>query len=815
MRAVMTDPRTADRLADEARRSLDWPRLVDALAARADTELGRERCAAPALARDADEIRLQLRRVTQLRAITTDVPLPLGGVRDVRADVTACAKGELLDGLELLAIAETLGGLARTRSFVLERRDEAPDLRPLAEPIVPLPSLQSRLAASFDGNGQLSTQTYPHLAEMRGRKARLHAAIREQLEDLVAGDEWQGAVQEDYFTQRNDRYVVPVKVEAKNLDLGIVHDTSGSGQTVYVEPRAVVGLNNRLKMADAELRREERAIVASLCEAVAAVAPDLHESLRCAARLDEVAARARLARELDATEPRVADGPVVDLRAARHPLLALRGTEVVPNDVRLGDGPAALILSGPNAGGKTVTLKTVGLCALMVRAGMHLPAGAGSAIHPFAHVLTDIGDPQSVEEDLSSFGGHVLALRRILEVLDGADGPALVLLDEIAAGTDPQQGAALAASVLQAVLDRGALVVTTTHFAPLKALPSVDGRLVNGRLEYDGAAMRPTYRLTVGNPGRSYAFDIARRLGLPDALLADAEGRLEPSHLEIEALLAELEQERGAVRRERAAVDERRREVERERAGLARRGEELKQRMRTLQEEVLERFDGEVEGYREVVRGLIRDLQREPSLRAAERARKRIAQGGRELRQGLAAKIEDGADDPGEGPDWSAAAVGDRVVVAATGRTGELASLPDHRGRVEVLVGGARLRCRTRDLEPQGPPERPRSRGRSGRPGKSIPDKDGRRETLADAVRHPGNTLDLRGERVDEALARVDRFLDDASLRGDAVVFVLHGFGTGVLRKAIREHLAESAYVAEFRPAGEKQGGDAVTAVRL
>lgn len=811
MRAVTTE-RTADRLGDEARQSLDWPRLVEALQARADTALGRERCAAPVLERDPEVIRLWLRRVTQLREITREASLPLGGIRDVRAFVTSCAKGELLDGLDLLAIAETLGGLARARSFIVERAGESPDLQPLVEPIVPLPSLQSRLTASFDGQGQLSTITYPHLAEMRGRKAKLHAAIREQLEELVAGDEWAGTLQEDYFTQRNDRYVVPVKVEAKSLDLGIVHDTSGSGQTVYVEPREVVGLNNRLKMADAELRREEVAIVASLCEAVAVIAGDLRAGLRAAGALDAVVARARLAEDLGASEPRVAETPSVDLRGVRHPLLVLRGGDVVPNDVRLGDGVWAMILSGPNAGGKTVTLKTVGLCALMTRAGMHLPAGEGSAIHPFVHVLTAIGDPQSVEEDLSSFGGHLLALRQILEVLDDAQEPALVLLDEIAAGTDPQQGAALAASVLQALLDRGALALTTTHFAPLKALPGVDARLVNGRLEYDDEALRPTYRLTVGNPGRSYAFDIARRLGLPEDLLVRAEERLEPSHREIEDLLAELERERGDVRRRRDELEQARREIMVERAELERNGEVLKERLRTLQQEVLERFDTEVDGYREVVRGLIRDLQRGPSLRAAERTRKRIASGGREARQNLEKQLEQPLPGPDDGPDWSSVRVGDRVRVRSNDRLGELASIPDRKGRVEVLVGGARLRCKVGDLEPA-----PRERQRRGRGAvrTPAPDRDTRKTGLDEAMRHPGNTLDLIGERVDGALARIDRFLDDASLRGDDVVFLLHGFGTGVLRKAIRAHLAESEYVQEFRAAGERQGGDAVTAVRL
>ena len=805
---------------DEFRRlsleSLDWPRLVEALADRAATARGRELCSDPPLLTDPDEIRLQLRQVTQLRQLAEVGRLPFGGILDIRSHVTRCTKGEVLDGRTLLEVADTLAGLATLRSHLIDREEQAPDLRRPAAAIVPLPELQSRLEASFDRQGELSTVTYPHLAEMRTRKARLHEAIRGQLEELTGTEEWQGALRDDYLTVRNDRYVVPVKVQAKSMDLGIVHDTSGSGQTLFVEPREVVGLNNRLKMADAELRREEQAIKASLCESIAAWRGDILTSLDQAAELDALHARARLAEQLQASEPLIADGPEIDLRGARHPLLVLKGGEVVPNDLSIGDGCCALLLSGPNAGGKTITLKILGLAALMMRAGMHLPAEPGSRVGLFGEVLTAIGDPQSIQEDLSTFSGHLLALRQILELLQEVDTEALVLVDEIAVGTDPQQGAALAAAVLRAAVERGALVAATTHFSPLKALPEVDDRFLNARLEFDPRALEPTYRLSVGNPGRSYAFDIARQLGLAESVLAEAEARVEPTHLEVEALLASLEEERAAVRRQQQQLEADHADAANVRTDLERRIEEVKQRERSLEKEMIGSFDQEVEGYREVVRGIIRELQRKPSLTAADRGRRRIASGAKRTRDKLQAGMEAAPRDEGERIDWASAQLGDTVTLLLNGRQGTLASIPDHRGRLEVLVGGARIRCKQRDL---GPPGRSDTKTAPGFQIRGTPQPStGHEELDSDvetAVRTPDVTLDLRGERVDEALARVDRFLDDGSMQGRSVVFILHGHGTGALRKAVRQHLRESPYVQEFHSATRSQGGDGVTAVKI
>ena len=358
-------------------------------------------------------------------------------------------------------------------------------------------------------------------------------------------------MQDDFVAMRNDRYVLPTKVQDKRSGLGVVHDTSGSGQTVFIEPFEVVELNNDLKMADSELRNEELRILRDLGERVALVAPDIRRSLDAAATLDELRARAVFASDLGCVLPEILETPVLRLLAARHPVLVLRGTEVVPNDLCLGEGPSAMVISGPNTGGKTVALKTMGTLALMVRAGLTVPAAAGSAVGWFPLVLTDIGDMQDIQGDLSTFSGHVLSLVQIFEAIDQTPANALVLLDEIAVGTDPVQGAALGRAVLEALLERQAVVATTTHYPELKALSAADPRFINARAEFDGDQGRPTFRLGFGRPGSSHALDVARRVGLPASILERARQHLGPQGLEVEDLLTALETQVASARRDR------------------------------------------------------------------------------------------------------------------------------------------------------------------------------------------------------------------------------------------------------------------------
>ncbi len=472
------------------------------------------------------------------------------------------------------------------------------------------------------------------------------------------------------------------------------------------------------------------------------------------------------------------------------------------------------MLSGPNTGGKTVTLKTLGLAALFARAALPFPCGEGSVIGWFPEVLTDIGDHQDVEGDLSTFSGHVVALQEMLTRLDRRqDGASsLVLLDEIAVGTDPVQGAALGRAVLEAFLERGSVLATTTHYPELKALASQDERFLGGRVEFDDTAGRPTYRLSLGRPGSSHALNVAVRVGMDATIVSRARDLLDPTAANVEELLAGLEAELAVARRERSEAEALRARVETELAAASAERHTLEKKMKSAERDVRAEFEKEVEGYRATVRGVLRQLKKERSDDAVERARQRITEGAHSVRGRM-----DPVDDVATALDPATLTLGLAVRVRSLDQKGELSALPDSKGRVTVSVRGLPVQVKLDDIEvvrgggggsfsptkKKTPPPRPRS-------ARAAADVD-----PGTAFRGPENTLDLRGQRMDEALFAVDRFLDERSLTGDGWAFILHGHGTGVLRNAVREHLKRSPYVSQTARGTRSQGGDGVTVVQL
>mgnify|MGYP002630518703 CR=1 FL=1 len=800
--------------------SLDWSRVLEYLAELCATSTGAELCLGLEFLDSPAKARRRLREVGEMMGLMSNGIAPsVGGIQEIRPHLTAAGKGATLDGPSLLEVAHTLEGFARLQDGLRDRAEAAPAVWALGQELHPLPDLAAWLLSSFDSRGELSTSTYPQLQQLRSRKARLHGQIRETIDTLKTEDRFTDALMDDYSTLRNDRYVLPVKASSKRAGLGIVHDASGSGQTVYIEPHELIELNNDLKMAEAELEREERRILRDLSERLARVAHDISRSMEAAVVLDIVSAKARFGVDLNCTIPRVDDGAVFAIKEGRHPVLCLRGLDVVPNDLTLGGTHRALVLSGPNTGGKTVTLKTLGLAALMVRSALPFPCAEGSVIGWFPQVLTDIGDKQDLQGDLSTFSGHVMALKAMLDALDGrTDGAAsLVLLDEIAVGTDPVQGAALGRAVLEAFIERGSVLATTTHYSEVKALGAQDDRFQGGRVEFDGAAGQPTYRLTLGRPGSSHALDVAARIGLDASIMARARELLDPTAASVEDLLSGLEGEVAKARkaREDAEVLRHRAEAELARADEQRRA--LEKRIREVEHDVKADFEKEVEGYRAAVRGAMKRLRDRDDLAAAEQARQRITEGAHGVRQRLGAD----ADPLHTEVDWASAEIGDRVRIVSMDKIGELIELPDRKGRVTVSVGGLPVQVKQREVERvRGGPVVKQDKGRRGgseaftrkapRPPAASDDTD-----ISAAFRGPDNTLQLIGQRVDEALSNLDRYLDDAALKEHRWVFVVHGHGTGALRDAVREHLRVSPYVAEAARGTRSQGGEAVTVARL
>jgi DNA mismatch repair protein MutS2 len=801
-------------LAERSRAALDWPAFLAELAARAHSDAGRAACLDLPLFDDADDARSHMAAVDELAAILRrGEPLPALSVPDVDAILLTAEKGIVLGPEEVRPIGDLLAIAEAVRRFVDEGpprgRAPTPELDGRAAAVDEQPALARVLRETFDASGEIRDSVSPTLARLRRERASLADGARAAIEALMRTDEFSSVLQDKYVTVREERYVLPIKASAKSMGLGIVHDTSRTGETVYVEPMPLVAANNRLKVAELEIRGESRRILEDLTARVAAEAPALRATAEALVALDVLAAGARLGVAYDGVAVTIEDEPLVELRAGRHPLLALRAARerfaLVANDVALGGAVPArmLVVSGPNAGGKTVLLKTVALAALLARAGLLVPAEPGSRVGFFATVLADIGDQQSVAGDLSTFSGH---LSHVAEILRQDEGPSMVLLDELMAGTNPEQGAALARATAEALADRPGLAVLTTHYDSLKALADGDERFVNAGMEYDLDSLRPTFRLLLGTPGRSYALDIATRMGLPAALLERARALAGASTVGLETTIASLEAREAELAAEARRLTEAREALSATEADQRAATTALERRERELGKHSLEAVEASVREAREALRAIVRDAQRAGTARSAEEARAALAAAAADAIAKLPkAPVPASPDRP------ATLAVGARVFVPSMGAEGVITRAADGRGRVKVTVGAITVEVAAADLGKGSAAARsPRTAApRGGAVRSSGADE------LSIVIQNATNTLDLRGQRADEALRAVEAFLDRSALDGTSPVIVIHGHGTGALRKEVRAYLAASPYVARWAPGEPRQGGDGVSIVEL
>ncbi len=783
---------------------LEFPQVRDRLAAHTSFEPGRRLAAA--LQPEADPVLVSraLDETDQARALLAERQgVGIGNAHDIGPWVERAARGGRLDAAQFLEIAETLDATGRLGTALAD--DRRPLLHALARELHPLPALRSTLARSFDPVGELLDTASPRLGGLRAAVRVAYDRLRRRLDALV-GSELGGALQEPIITLRNGRYVVPVKAEARSRVKGIVHDASGSGQTLFVEPLVAVELGNAWREAQAAEREEVERILDELSALVAANAPQLRETLDALARFDFWAAKAVLAADMDAIRAETADRPIVVLLGARHPGLTGR---VVPIDIRLGDGYTALVVTGPNTGGKTVTLRTLGLLALMHQAGLHVPAAAGSRLPVFRDVFADIGDEQSIAQSLSTFSGHLRSITRIV----AAAGPGtLVLLDELGAGTDPTEGSALAQALLDHFIRAGALVAATTHYAELKAYAHTTPQARNAAVEFDLDTLSPTYRLTIGLPGGSQAFAIAERLGLPEPIVADARSRLSENQRAFEETLAAIRETEGAT----AEALDRARAAELRAAEALRQADEERRRARREREEIVRTARDEatrlVDDLRDDVKSARRSIEREvvtaPMLDSAvARAEERLER----LPEAPAPEVPAAAAAPRRA--WR---VGDRARSRSGGWEGRVASLEKGGRRITLEAGGMRVTVSADDLvaatsEGEGTVGATRARATAGTAAASS---NAARLRL-DRARTVASSLDLRGARVDEALDALGRYLDDAALAGLDKVTIIHGLGTGALRDAVRSEAGGHPLVKDLRPGERGEGGDGATVITL
>ncbi|MDO8356388.1 MAG: endonuclease MutS2 [Nitrospirota bacterium] len=799
-------------LFEQTTKVLEWPRLLEALAGHARSTMGAARCRVLELAADLeDAIRRQQETTEMGRLQDAGDGLPPFVFPDIRDPLARAQKGAALELLELRDCAVVLELLEESGRFVVRHQHDAPALGSVGQSLQSageLRPVKSALDAAIHQDGSMKESATPELRRLMHQAHALKQQIRHQVDQMLHSRRFEEILQEQYFAQREGRYVIPVKTDMRGRVPGIVHDVSASGATVFIEPRELVELNNSIKVADLEIEREVRRILRELSALVAAQAELMLAGLEALAELDGIAARASFGRQLKAQPVVLNDEGRVTLLQARHPLLVLSKGEVVANDILLDESIQVLVISGPNTGGKTVTLKIVGLFALMVRAGLHLPCDAESEMAFFPDVYADIGDAQDLARDLSSFSAH---MTQMIQLLDEADRQRsgdeselrqwLVLLDEPVTSTDPTEGAALAEALLCRLATLGMKVVATTHYGSLKALAHMVPGFANASVEFDVATLSPTYRLFMGVPGGSSALEIAGRLGMDRALLDEARLKLHKDERAMEAMLQDLQATQRQLSDDLARAVEARREAEqaeqRAKAQLAHLEETEREAQRGLKRKLSEQFSrarAEVQATVDTVKG-------EQKLIKAKAAKQRLFELEAQTRAELAPA---GTPIPLE-----QLGVGDQVEISGLGMTGTLLETTQGKKRVRVKVGAGELLATVANLVGL-------ARGQAAQSKPASAPSTPRRFQLGGGLGLDEQTVvDVRGRAADEALDQVVAALDRATMEAVPLLRIIHGHGTGKLKATLREYLKDSPYVAGTRPGDRAEGGDGVTIVTV
>lgn len=805
----------------DAAQVLEWPRLLALLAEYAQSVQGEEKCRAPLLAATLAEARLRQQETTAMVALL-DCGEPMPDLRfpDLRELIKRASKGGELTASELGHCAVVIAVMEAVAGYAARHLKLGSDLGRVVGPlqvVVPVVHpIRVAIEGAIESGGSVKESATPALKRLAQHAHELKQTMRERLESMLHSPTYQEVLQELYFAQREGRYVLPVKTEMRGKVPGIVHDVSVSGATVFVEPRELIDLNNAIKVAELEVEREVRRILHELTMLVAAHADVIAEGMERLAEWDCLHAKALLSRRLHCHPVSLNEEGRVMLRQARHPLLVVSKEEVVPNDIVADETVRVLVISGPNTGGKTVALKTMGLYSFMVRAGLHVPCAPESEMALFTKCYADIGDAQDLSRNLSSFSAHIVHIVQLLsearrEKEDGRSQKiqTLVLLDEPVTSTDPEEGAALAEAVLCRLATFAMKVVVTTHYRALKELAQTTPGFANASVGFDVERLAPTYQLLMGIPGKSSALEIASRLGMDQDIVEDARRRLHPDDCRLDRMMADLQlqhrrliEDLEGARRAREEAEQAAIEARMLKAKLEREESELRKALKKKVDEQLRQAWTEV-------RAIVDAIKQEQRLQGTSEIKRRFKAVEERVRHTLVPAEE---SIPVEQLD-----VGDMVEIASLGMRGRLLEKPEGKKRVRVKVGEGEMIAAVSNL--MGLPRQDQMSSVSppsqlSRQGSSFPD-NGRLSAEENRLVEAETVIDVRGWRTDDALDHVVSALDRAMLNGVSVIRIVHGHGTGRLKAALRDYLKESPYVAEFHPADRAEGGDGVTVVKL
>ncbi|MCG5104308.1 endonuclease MutS2 [Oceanobacillus alkalisoli] len=771
---------------------LEFDKIIEQLMEQAETSLGKEKAAQISPETDLDKVN-QLQEETDEAAQIhrLNKVIPFGGIRNIRESLKRSVIGSILSAAECLDTANTMYGGRQVKNFLEDLEEEIPILKQFAEDIDPMREIEREIRRAIDENGDVLDNASSKLRGIRSQIRTFEASVREKLEGYTRSHA--KMLSDAIVTIRNDRYVLPVKQEYRAQVGGIVHDQSSSGQTLFMEPRAVVDLNNKLQQAFLNERQEIERILTELTSQIAEVEPRIAINLEILATIDFIAARAKLASRMKASKPRMNDKGIIKMKQARHPLIP--DDQVVANDIELGKDYTAIVITGPNTGGKTVTLKMVGLCTLMAQSGLQVPAFDDCELAVFQTVFADIGDEQSIEQNLSTFSSH---MKNIVTIMEEVDDKSLVLFDELGSGTDPSEGAALAMALLDEVIARRARVIATTHYPELKAYGYNRDHVINASADFDVESLKPTYRLLIGVPGRSNAFEISRRLGLQDELIDKAKSLVGIDSKSVENMIASLEKSQIAAEKQYEEAhgillesEKVRDEIEKEWQTFERKKEELYRKAEEKAEKALKQAREEAE----IIVEEIRNMKMNAGLKEHEwiEARKMLE----EAQPQLTSKSSSSKQEISE--ENRPLAPGDDIKLLTVNQQGVVLEQLNEQEYM-VQVGIMKVKAKRKDLQYVG---------------RQKQDPERTVATIRGSNAHVKTELDLRGERFEDALHRLEKYVDDALLAGYGKVTIIHGKGTGALRSGVQDFAKQHPAISSARFGGSGEGGSGVTVLEL
>ena len=779
-------------------RVLEFGKIRDMLAAHAVTDPGRAACLALEPSGDFETVRaLQAQTEEADTVLAYSGGNPMAYFKDVREYLKLASVGATLSAKALLDVAEALKASQVVRAALVTDRENTPLLTEMGSRLSTNRSLEEEIFSAILSEDEISDHASQDLYDIRRHIRQINDRVRDKLNSLIRSSSMQKYLQDAIITMRNDRYVVPVKAECRQFVPGLVHDQSGSGSTLFIEPMAVVEAGNELKQWSAKEKQEIQRILSDFSARVAPDAGLIARNLELLSNIDCIFAKAMLGREMKAVPPKINREGRVNLRRARHPLIDPE--KVVPSNLWLGGEFTTLIITGPNTGGKTVTLKTVGLLSLMTQAGLLIPADFGSEMAVFDEVFADIGDEQSIEQSLSTFSSH---MTNIVKILSSVTEHSLALFDELGAGTDPTEGAALAMSILDHLLKQHVTTMATTHYSELKVFALTTPGVENASVEFNVETLRPTYRLSIGVPGKSNAFEISRKLGLPDFLIEDAGRRLTKDQVRFEDVIANAEYHRQVAEKERKLAEEAHIETTR-----------LRDEAEKLQKDLASRREEELRKAKADARKVLLKAQREAESIISDLKKTRAAANVKEHElHEVRARLQSDIDDTSEkistaetGKPLDKVNVGDTVELTNLGVKAEILTLPDAKGECTVQAGALKLKANLKNMR-SAQPDKPK---------KNPVKKSAASVASGISARAVERECDVRGMNLEEAICAVDLFLDGAIMNKLNEVYIIHGKGTGILRAGIQKHLRSHPAVKEFRLGRYGEGEDGVTVVTL